>query len=346
MGMKQLRTAVCGLGRIGWQYHLPKLAAHPGFTITAVADPMPERLAEAEAVYGAAGYGSFEELLEREAGRLDLAVIASPTIFHKPQALEAFACGLDVFLDKPVALDLMQTDEILEAMRRHSRRLMVYQPHRVTSECRAVRAILDGGLLGPIHTIRRACTGYERRNDWQSMLKNGGGMLNNYGAHFIDQLLYVTRSRCSKVYCSLKRVLSLGDAEDVVKILMETDTGILLDLDIDMAAGQPMPLWQILGRDGAATLIEDESGTHFELRYLKESDKLALQHSMAAEGRTYGSSGGLVWAQERVDAAWTDNTYYDHCYSFFALGRPPLVPVEETREVMRVIALCRQAAGR
>lgn len=345
--MRKLRTAVSGLGRIGWQYHLPKLAAHPGFEIAAVADPMPERLEEAGAAYGAAVYGSFAELLEREAGRLDLAVIASPTLYHRQQALEAFEHGVDVFMDKPIALDLRETDDIIDAMHRHGRRLMVYQPHRVTSECRAARSILERGVLGPIHTIRRACTGYERRNDWQAMLKNGGGMLNNYGAHYIDQLLYVTRSRCSRVTCSLKRVLSLGDADDAVKVLMETDAGILLDLDIDMAAAQPMPPWQIFGRDGAARLVEDGTGgAYFEVRRLKQSGILALQGTMAAQGRAYGSSADLVWEEERVDAGWADHNIYEECHAYFAMGEPPFVPVEETREVMRVIAECRRAAGR
>ena len=38
--MRRLRTAVCGLGRIGWQFHLPELVKHAGeFEGVGVMDP-------------------------------------------------------------------------------------------------------------------------------------------------------------------------------------------------------------------------------------------------------------------------------------------------------------------
>ena len=46
---KILRTAVSGLGRIAWDFHLPQLCAHDGFHPVAVVDPCRERLAEAQA---------------------------------------------------------------------------------------------------------------------------------------------------------------------------------------------------------------------------------------------------------------------------------------------------------
>ena len=64
--MKSLRTAVIGLGRVGWGYHIPQVAKHEGFELTAVVDPIQDRLEEAQEVHGARGYVDCESLLESE----------------------------------------------------------------------------------------------------------------------------------------------------------------------------------------------------------------------------------------------------------------------------------------
>lgn len=57
--MKGLRTAVVGLGRIGWQFHLPLICKHTGFKLVAVVDPLPDRLKEAQTAYDVKGYAYF-----------------------------------------------------------------------------------------------------------------------------------------------------------------------------------------------------------------------------------------------------------------------------------------------
>jgi len=73
-------------------------------------------------------------------------------------------------------------------------------------------------------------------------------MLNNYGSHYIDRLLYLSGSTAKRITCHLRTIASLGDADDVVKVLIDTENGIILDIDINMASAQPMPVWHILGK--------------------------------------------------------------------------------------------------
>ena len=63
---------------------------------------------------------------------------------------------------------------------------MVYQPHRARVEVVALRDVLAQDLIGPLTMIKRAVSRYVRRDDWQAFSRYGGGMLNNYGAHYID----------------------------------------------------------------------------------------------------------------------------------------------------------------
>lgn len=341
--MKALRTLVVGLGRVGWPYHLPQVAAREDFELLGVVDPLTDRLEEARARYGARGYTDYAEALEKE--RPELVVIASPTPFHAEQAIAAFRCGADVFCDKPVAASLAETDAMIAALREQGRKMMVYQPHRATVETVALRDILRRDLLGPVYLMKRACTNYVRRDDWQARRAHAGGMLNNYGAHYVDQLLHLSDYAARHVTCRLRTIASLGDAEDVVKAVIETEGGVILDVDVNMAAAQPLPPWHILGRRGSAVLDPEAKG--WRVRYFVEADLPpgALQTSLAAAGRRYAPPEHLPWREEIVPlSGYKAIDYYTECHAFFAEDREPFVPLCETRELMRVLDLCRKAA--
>lgn len=342
---KPLRTAVVGLGRIGWQFHVPQILKHPGFELAAVVDPLPERLTEFGAKFGDARcYTSLDELLANEA--LDLVVIASPTAYHAPQAIAAFERGIDVFCDKPIGLNLADCDAMIASMEAHKCKLMVYQPHRVTSEVVALQDILRRGILGEIYMMKAATSTFSRRNDWQAWTKNGGGMLANYGAHFMDQLLYIAGSGTEKVSCLLRTMASLGDADDVVKAVVETHSGMIIDLDINMCAGIRLPRWMVFGKHGTASL--DRNGRVWDVRYFREEEMPAIsqQEGLAASGRSYCVESELPWHEEAVSLDdFEPIDFYAQCHAFYADDADPLVPIAETRELMRTLELCRNDAA-
>jgi len=340
--MKTLNTAVIGLGRIGYLEHIPYINEHEGFELAAVVDPLPERLEEVHAKFGVPGYTDLDALLD-SGKAIDLVVIASPTHLHADQAIAAMEHGVDVFCDKPIAPDVVQADCMIEAMRRTGRKLMVFQPHRATAEIAAARHVIDSDLLGPIYMIKRARYSYIRRNDWQSLKKYGGGMLNNYGAHMIDQLLYLTGSKAATIACHLRSIASLGDADDVVSLLMEMENGVVCSLDINMAIVQHLPSWYIMGKRGTA--IFDDEQQVFNLRYYIEDElgDLQLKPYLASDERRYDNLDRIPWHEAQVAVAdFLKLDFYDRVYAYFALDEQPFVPIQETREVMRVIWECRK----
>ena len=342
--METLRAALIGLGRIGWQFHLPELARHEGFEPAAVVDPLQERLDEARGKYGVAGYRDHRPMLR--AVKPDLVVIASPTPFHAEQAIDAFEAGSDVFCDKPLATSLQEADRMIQAAQSRGRKLMAYQPHRGHSVCVALMDVLGRDLIGPVYMVKAASARWRRRNDWQAWRRYGGGMLYNYGAHMIDQLLYITGSRARRVSCSLRTVASLGDADDVVKAVIETDTGVILDMDINQASAWPLPAWCVLGRRGG--IVYDPKAKQLHVRYLPEGEmpELELQEGLAAEGRIYQVGEIKDWREEVVPLAnHKEIDFYQKCYDYFAMDAEPFVKIEETRELMRVLEECLRSAG-
>jgi predicted dehydrogenase len=245
-----------------------------------------------------------------------------------------------------MAATLEEAQQMARVAQECGRRLMVYQPHRAEAETVALQAILGQGLLGEVYLIKRAVSRYARRNDWQAFRKNAGGMLNNYGAHYIDQFLYLAASRARRIVCALRATVTLGDADDVVKALIETESGMIFDLDINMAAALPMPPWQVFGKLGAASL--DAEANVWRVRYVRREDLPAtpVHTNLAAEARRYGSGEKIPWQDRLFPCAdFQPVDFYAKCYEFYAQGRAAFVPIEQTLEVMRVLAEARRDAS-
>jgi predicted dehydrogenase len=340
---KKLKTVVIGLGRIAWSKHIPDILKHEGFELTGIVDPIAERVEETKTKFGIEnGYLSCDELFSAQ--KPDLVVVASPTKFHLEQTLQAFSNGCDVFCDKPIAGSLQEADAMIAAMKNSGRKLMVFQPRRMDVELSIAKTILDSGKLGKVYMIKRAVSGFVRRNDWQAFKEYGGGMLNNYGAHYIDQMVCLLNENIAEAMCELRSIASLGDADDVVKAVLKTESGILLDIDINQACPVPFVPWYIMGECGSAFYDQNKNCWHLKYYIPDEVGELEVQTGLAAEGRQYIAES-IPWHEEEIFSKdFEEGCFYDKCYEYFALEQEPFVPVTHTREVMRVIAECRKSA--
>jgi len=346
--MKTLKTVVSGLGRIGWQFHLPSISGHDGFQLAAVCDPLEERLEEAQKDFSVKSvYKDFHQMISEETP--DLVVIASPTHFHEEQAIHAMEEGCDVFLDKPMAPDLATADRIIEAKKRTGQKLMMYQPYRARGEMLVLRDIMDSGILGNVFMIKVRNHNFVFRNDWQAFRKYGGGMLNNFGAHAIDEALCLGGGAAKRVSGHMYKVASAGDADDVVKILIETESGITLDIEINMANAMPdaEPRVTVYGSLGTARLAEGAGPPHYIVRYYDPTKQEGIVASdfLAAADRKYITAAPSEWIERDFPLDGEAIDYYQKCYEYYALGMPPFVDLAETREVMRVMYECRKGAG-
>ena len=343
--MKVLRTALVGLGRIGWYTHLPKIIETDGFEAVAAVDTNDERLNELETTYGIAGYKDLSEMLNAQ--KPDLVVIASPTHLHMEHAICAMEHGADVFLDKPAARNLDEVLKIREAAERTGRKIMVFQPCRANAATNLLADIIKQGKIGDVFMVKRARIGYSRRNDWQARREFGGGMLINYGAHHFDEMRYLLGEKLELKLCLTHTVATLGDAEDVVKAVFKTKSGITVDVDINQACGTQLVPWQVFGKYGAISSGEVDGKPCFTVRYLdpEELPEISLQEGFAAQGRRYSPDSALPWRVESVEIPEGDAfDYYAKCYDYFALDKEPFLPFEQTVELLATIDECRAAA--
>lgn len=120
---KKIRVGIVGLGHIAHIAELPALAEMKQIEITAAYDYSYEAVEAAMAKYKIGkGCRSFEEFLETE---MDCAFVLTPKTTHYDYVIPLLEKGLDVFCEKPLALTLKKSREMVEAAEKNNRILMV-----------------------------------------------------------------------------------------------------------------------------------------------------------------------------------------------------------------------------
>ena len=337
----KIRFGVAGLGRIGWAFHCAKLGNHPDCELAAVADTDAARRAEAEEKYGCKAFADFNEMIS--SGLVDAVTIATPTHLHEAMATAAFAKGLHVILEKPMAPTYEAAERIAAAAEKAGRKLTIYQPHRLNAYFQHIKKIIDSGCIGRIYSAQRSSFTFARRNDWQSLKKFGGGMLNNYGAHFVDQLLQLTGYDVAQLFCSLQLVATMGDADDVVKITYITKQGVVGDLLISQASIAKPYEFVVLGTHGS---IEMQGGK-LKVRSFDPAELAdkCVDESLASADRKYPSDALNIKEEILpVDATLQVDLYADFAKAI-RNNASPFVPPTQTLALMKLLAECRRLAG-
>src|SRR5665213_1811296 len=190
--MQKMKVGIVGFGRIGNE-HAGWLSQCTSIAPVAAFDPTPERRAKAEAL-GLSTCDSLKALLESE---IDAVLISTPTVMHSEQALLALRGGKHVMIEKPMALDLPQSQQLVEAAIETKRVLSVFHNRRWDIDYLTVKQAISSGVLGKIFNIESrlgrwgSCVGpaaKEWRPGWRNEAAFGGGGLYDWGSHFLDQI--------------------------------------------------------------------------------------------------------------------------------------------------------------
>lgn len=341
MAADAVRVGIVGLGRSGWSNHATTLPKLPGYVVTAVADAVAERRAEAERTLGCTAHADYHDLLA--APDVELVVVSTPSHTHADIATAALNAGKHVLVEKPMAASLEQVDRMIAAARGSGRILTVFQNRRLDPDFLKVQEILNSGVLGPIHLVKMGRHGYQRRSDWQTLRKLGGGQLNNWGAHVIDQALLLLGGEYSDLFADLQHTVSAGDAEDHVKVLLK-GRGLVIDVEITTACAYPVPDWLIMGRYGTLT----GSTSRLEWKYY---DPAALPTLVADEGpapdRSYGKAEQIPWQTETAEVRGGGITaeYYARLRATLREGAPLFVTPESARRQIALFDEIRRKSG-
>ena len=335
-----IRAAVIGLGRAGWNIHVRTMQEREDFDVVAVADPDPDRQRQAQKEAGAQPFDDLDSLLK--GCDAEFIVIATASVDHANHSIAALEAGRHVLTEKPMATTLEDANRMLVAAENAGKILTVHQSRRWGEDFLFIQQMLKDERLGHVFFIRSGGYGYSRRNDWQTLRKYGGGLLNNNGVHVVDQCVLLMESPIVEVFGDLQQILQPGDTEDHLKVVMRGEHGRVIDLELTNACAASLPSWTLMGTRGTLTVTEGTAVLHYVKDDLTPLE--AIDRPLAAE-RKYGVEGGDEIEFEKVELeakAPPGTSFYNQLYDTIRNGSPPPVDPATARETIRVMSEARK----
>jgi predicted dehydrogenase len=154
-----VRVVVVGAGAFGRNhlrvYRELERAGYP-VELVAVVDPNQAARERAAADFGVRGFATIEDCIavaRADLKRINAASVCVPTLNHAECAQTLMACGIDLLIEKPLAANLADADDIVRVARELGRTVQVGHLERFNPAVRAVRALLNRPMFFEVHRL-------------------------------------------------------------------------------------------------------------------------------------------------------------------------------------------------
>jgi UDP-2-acetamido-3-amino-2,3-dideoxy-glucuronate N-acetyltransferase len=173
------RIAVVGCGY--WGKNLVR-NFHKVGSLKVLCDVSDTSLSALAKQYGAETCKSYEELLGRS--DINAVAIATPAAQHHAMVKAALLAGKDVFVEKPLSLQLSEGEELVEIARKNNRVLMVGHLLYYHPAIRKLKELIRKGTLGRVEYV------YSSRLNF-GKLRTEENILWSFAPHDISAILYL-----------------------------------------------------------------------------------------------------------------------------------------------------------
>lgn len=315
-----LSIGLFGCGVMG-QRHIKGMAklhqaGRMRFALAGVCDLIPqsaERAADlAHELLGARPrvFTSFTEM--RAAIPLDGISITTMPEAHVDLGIEALATGVDVMVEKPIALTVREGKRLVDAAAAAGRKLAVAENYRRDPINRLAKALLDVGAIGRPFLAVQASSGSGESvviTPWRHLRKRCGIVV-DMGVHYTDLLEYylgpLTQVVGMNAVVDAQRrgadgTMFPADAEDLSVGVARFESGALANWMLSMAGrGAGFFHRAIYGTGGSLVIPGDRSGRPIQLtvrrdgrdEVVDEAGQLALVPGYALDDTTAALFGG------------------------------------------------------
>jgi len=136
----------------------------------------------------------YQDILED--ADIDAVIITTRHSAHASQVIESLKAGKDVFVEKPLALNLEELEAIKSAYSASSKTVTVGFNRRFSPFSIAAKELLSEG---PVQIIATMNAGFIPENSWVHDLESGGGRIIGEACHYIDLISFFAGSIVEKV---------------------------------------------------------------------------------------------------------------------------------------------------
>jgi predicted dehydrogenase len=272
---------------------------------------------------------------------------------HVDLGIEARWAGVDVMVEKPIALTVRQGKRLVDVARETGRKLAVAENYRRDPINRLAKALIDAGAIGaPFLAVQASSGGGESVviTPWRHLRKKCGIVV-DMGVHYTDILEYFLgpiesvvgmNAVVDKQRKSVDGTMFPADAEDLSVGAARFKSGALGNWMLSVAGrGAGYFHRAVYGTGGSLVIPNDRSGKPLQLTVrrdgkdeaVSEAEQLALAPNFKLDPTTVALFGGERLSSYAMDFADIDANLlaieYDDFAGAILENRPPEVTGED-----------------
>ena len=258
--MDKLKIAVVGAGSIAQVAHLPNWSKMEGVELVSICDVDKGKVNTLTEKFNIPRwYFVLDEMLRQE--KPDALHICTPSLHHFPMAQLALSKGVNVLVEKPIALNAKDARKLNEYAVKNGLTLMVGMHNRFRDDVQILRNFLAQNELGEVFYIKAGWLKRWEKHElpgWHSEKKlAGGGVLMDLGLQLMDLAFFITNfPQLKKVRLYDYHLDPEMDVEDAALAVIETKSGQTITIEISwkMHLEKDTMYTHIFGKNGAAKL--------------------------------------------------------------------------------------------
>jgi len=252
--VERLKVGVIGVGQMGAK-HARVYAQMPEVEIVALADPRLERAQQLARDLGVPKiYSDYRELLDLT--ELDAVSICTPDELHRDPVLDAAKAGKHILLEKPLATDLAEAQEMVKAVRQAGIKAMVAHLLRFDPRYALVKEAIDHGELGEIiYVVSHRNSPY---TEGPRIYKPGTSLTMHVAVHDLDLINWFMPSEPVRVFAqAAEKLLREKRMKDAVTALITFKDGAIASVNYawclpDQSVTRLDARMEVVGTKGAA----------------------------------------------------------------------------------------------
>ncbi len=191
--MEKIRFGLYGYGKVA-QLHAKALVASENAQLVSVCGRDIKKAQAFATQWGIQARTSAQEMADKD--KAQAVIVTTPHPLHAQGSLECLDAGLNVLVEKPMALRVADCDAMIAAALAQGRHLGVISQRRWYPSTRRIKTAIDQGflgspLLGQVTILGWRDEAYYRSDPWRgSWAGEGGGVIVNQAPHQLDLLAW------------------------------------------------------------------------------------------------------------------------------------------------------------
>jgi len=204
--MREIKAGIIGSGFIA-EHHINAYNSLPNVEIVGISSILRDQAKKFAKRFNIPGepYEDYKDLLKLDC---DVISVCLPNFLHKDVTIEVLNSGKHALVEKPLARNADEGQEMLDAEKSANRKIFYCENNMYAPTFSKVKDIIDEGGLGKIYMGRGKEQHSGPHSAWfYKKEKAGGGALVDLGIHDIACLVWYLGCDVKEVFCQTKTIM-------------------------------------------------------------------------------------------------------------------------------------------